>query len=90
MQLSDEGHSVVIIDKNKDAFRRLIRFNGQSLLGSDSIATSWPKLKRPGRRVAAVTRGDNTNISARALPATTTASRMSSRASTTRNAPIST
>jgi trk system potassium uptake protein TrkA len=63
MQLSDEGHSVVIIDKNKDAFRRLIRFNGQSLLGSGFDRDILAKAEASqADALAAVTRGDNTNI----------------------------
>ena len=34
MQLSEEGHSVVVVDKNRDAFRRLQRFHGKTLVGS--------------------------------------------------------
>jgi len=29
MQLSEEGNSVVVIDKNRDSFRRLTRFDGR-------------------------------------------------------------
>jgi trk system potassium uptake protein TrkA len=63
MQLSDEGHSVVIIDKNKDAFRRLVHFNGQSLLGSGFDRDVLAKAETSqADALAAVTRGDNTNI----------------------------
>jgi trk system potassium uptake protein TrkA len=63
MQLSEEGHSVVIVDKNRDAFRRLTRFHGKTLQGSgfdrdilfQADATHADAL-------AAVTSGDNTNI----------------------------
>jgi len=63
MQLSDEGHSVVIIDKNRDAFRRLIRFSGQTLLGSGFDRDVLAKAEASqADALAAVTRGDNTNI----------------------------
>lgn len=63
MQLSDEGHSVVIIDKNRDAFRRLVRFNGQTLLGSGFDRDILAKAEASqADALAAVTRGDNTNI----------------------------
>jgi trk system potassium uptake protein TrkA len=63
MQLSDEGHSVVIIDKNRDAFRRLIRFNGQTLVGSGFDRDTLSKAEASqADALAAVTRGDNTNI----------------------------
>jgi trk system potassium uptake protein TrkA len=63
MQLSEEGHSVVIIDKNRDAFRRLTRFNGTTLMGSGFDRDVL--LQADARRadaLAAVTSGDNTNI----------------------------
>jgi trk system potassium uptake protein TrkA len=63
MQLSDEGHSVVIIDKNRDAFSRLVRFNGQTLLGSGFDRDTLAKAETTqADALAAVTRGDNTNI----------------------------
>lgn len=63
MQLSDEGHSVVIIDKNRDSFRRLVRFNGQTLLGSGFDRDILAKAETSqADALAAVTRGDNTNI----------------------------
>ena len=63
MQLSDEGHSVVVIDKNKDAFRRLVTFNGQTLLGSGFDRDILAKAETSqADALAAVTRGDNTNI----------------------------
>jgi trk system potassium uptake protein TrkA len=63
MQLSDEGHSVVIIDKNRDAFRRLMRFNGQSIVGSGFDRDVLAKAEASqADALAAVTRGDNTNI----------------------------
>ena len=63
MQLSDEGHSVVVIDKNRDAFRRLTSFNGQTLLGSGFDRDLLAKAEASqADALAAVTRGDNTNI----------------------------
>lgn len=63
MQLSDEGHSVVVIDKNRDAFRRLVTFNGQTLLGSGFDRDILAKAETSqADALAAVTRGDNTNI----------------------------
>ncbi len=63
MQLSDEGHSVVVVDKNRDAFRRLVHFNGRTIHGSgfdrDVLAKSEAG---QADALAAVTRGDNTNI----------------------------
>lgn len=63
MQLSDEGHSVVVIDKNRDAFRRLVHFNGRTIHGSgfdrDVLARAEAS---QADALAAVTRGDNTNI----------------------------
>ena len=63
MQLSEEGHSVVVVDKNKDAFRRLTRFNGKTLLGSgfDRDILFQAEARR-ANALAAVTSGDNTNI----------------------------
>lgn len=63
MQLADEGHSVVIIDKNRDSFRRLIRFNGQTIVGSGFDRDVLAKAETTqADALAAVTRGDNTNI----------------------------
>jgi trk system potassium uptake protein len=63
MQLSEEGHSVVIIDKNRDAFRRLTRFHGKTLMGSgfDRDILFQAEATRADA-LAAVTSGDNTNI----------------------------
>jgi trk system potassium uptake protein TrkA len=63
MQLSEEGHSVVVVDKNRDAFRRLTRFNGKTLLGSgfDRDILFQAEARR-ANALAAVTSGDNTNI----------------------------
>lgn len=64
--LSREGHNVVVIDKNPDAFRRLGNdFNGQTIVGN-GIALEL--LKSAGIEKAdafcAVTNGDNTNLMA--------------------------
>lgn len=64
--LDDEGHQVSIIDKKKDAFRRLpARFKGQMVFG---IGIDEDVLKRAGIESAdafvAVTQGDNTNVMA--------------------------
>lgn len=63
MQLSDEGHSVVIIDKNRDAFRRLTHFNGKTLVGSGFDREILQQAEASSAdALAAVTSGDNTNI----------------------------
>ena len=63
MQLSDEGHSVVVIDKNRDAFRRLAHFNGRTIHGSGFDRDVLAKAEAgQADALAAVTRGDNTNI----------------------------
>jgi len=62
-QLSDEGHSVVVIDKNRDAFRRLVHFNGRTIHGSGFDRDVLAKAEAgQADALAAVTRGDNTNI----------------------------
>jgi trk system potassium uptake protein len=63
MELSEEGHSVVVIDKNRNSLRRLTHFHGKTIVGSgfdrdvlfQAEATSADAL-------AAVTSGDNSNI----------------------------
>lgn len=63
MQLSEEGHSVVIVDKNRDAFRRLTRFHGKTLLGSGfDRDILFQADANQADALAAVTSGDNTNI----------------------------
>jgi trk system potassium uptake protein TrkA len=63
MQLSEEGHSVVVIDKNRDAFRRLVHFNGRTIHGSGFDRDVLSKAEAgQADALAAVTRGDNTNI----------------------------
>jgi trk system potassium uptake protein TrkA len=63
MQLSEEGHSVVIIDKNRDSLRRLTRYHGKTLIGSgfDRDILFQADASRADA-LAAVTSGDNTNI----------------------------
>jgi len=65
-QLSNEGHTITVIDQTSDAFRRLgTRFRGQRLVGS---GLDQDLLLRAGLDHAqvffAVTQGDNTNIMA--------------------------
>jgi trk system potassium uptake protein TrkA len=63
MQLSDEGHSVVIVDKNRDAFRRLTRYHGKTLVGSGfDRDILFQADANNADALAAVTSGDNTNI----------------------------
>jgi len=62
--LSNEGHNVVIIDKNQDSFERLGgTFNGLTLVGNGFDLTL---LKQAGAdradALCAVTNGDNTNL----------------------------
>lgn len=64
--LDEQGHQVSIIDKKKDAFRRLPpRFKGQMVFG---IGIDEDVLKRAGIETAdafiALTQGDNTNVMA--------------------------
>ena len=63
MQLSEEGHSVVVVDRNRDAFRRLNRFRGKTLVGSgfDRDILFQAEANRADG-LAAVTSGDNSNI----------------------------
>ena len=63
MQLSEEGHSVVVVDKNRDAFRRLARYSGTTLQGSGFDRDVLLKADAGNAdALAAVTSGDNTNI----------------------------
>ena len=62
--LESEGHTVAVIDKNRNAFRRLPeRFTGRAVLG---FGFDRDHLEQAGIReadaVAAVTNGDNSNI----------------------------
>jgi trk system potassium uptake protein TrkA len=66
LALEDEGHQVSIIDKKKDAFRRLpARFKGQAVFG---IGIDEDVLKKAGIEEAdafiALTQGDNSNVMA--------------------------
>lgn len=65
-QLADEGHTVAIVDKNRDAFRRLNpKYQGQTVYGQ---GIDEDVLKKAGIETAdvfvALTQGDNTNIMA--------------------------
>jgi trk system potassium uptake protein TrkA len=63
MQLSEEGNSVVVVDKNREAFQRLTRFNGKTLVGSGfDRDILFQADARRANALAAVTSGDNTNI----------------------------
>jgi trk system potassium uptake protein TrkA len=63
MQLSEQGHSIVVIDKNREAFRRLTAFAGRSLVGSGFDREILAKAEiQNADALASVTRGDNTNI----------------------------
>jgi trk system potassium uptake protein TrkA len=62
--LESEGHTVAVIDKNRNAFRRLSeRFTGRAVLG---FGFDRDHLEQAGIReakaLAAVTSGDNSNI----------------------------
>ncbi|MGC9039446.1 MAG: potassium channel family protein, partial [Roseiflexus sp.] len=62
-QMSAEGHSVAVIDKNPQAFKRLGReFRGQTVLG---VGFDRDTLREAGVEradaLAAVTNGDNSN-----------------------------
>jgi len=63
-QLSEAGHSVAIIEKNPDAFKRLgSSFNGEKIVGSGFDRNSLSKARaQDADGFAAVTNGDNTNI----------------------------
>ena len=63
-QLSEEGHSVVVIDKNRDQFRRLgASFSGTTIVGSGFDRDVLFQANASGADAfAAVTNGDNSNI----------------------------
>lgn len=65
VELDKSGHSVAIIDKNKNAFRRYLpeRWSGRAVLGFgfDRDALEQADVKNADA-VAAVTGGDNSNI----------------------------
>jgi trk system potassium uptake protein TrkA len=63
MQLSEEGHSVVVVDKSRDSFRRLHHFHGKTIVGSGfDRDVLFQADARRANALAAVTSGDNTNI----------------------------
>lgn len=64
MLLEEAGHTVAVVDRTRDSFRRLPeRFTGRAVLGN---VISQPVLEQAGideaGAVAAVTSGDNSNI----------------------------
>ena len=63
-QLSEEGHSVVIIDRNREQFRRLgIGFSGSTIIGSGFDRDCLYQANAANADAfAAVTNGDNSNI----------------------------
>jgi trk system potassium uptake protein TrkA len=63
-QLSEAGHSVVVIDKNRDAFRRLgASFSGTTIVGSGfDRDVLFQANASSADAFAAVTNGDNSNI----------------------------
>lgn len=66
LDMANEGHDVTIIDRNKEAFRRLTsRFKGRALTGN---GVDEDVLKKAGIETAdafvAVSQGDNTNLAA--------------------------
>jgi trk system potassium uptake protein TrkA len=63
MELSEEGHSVVIIDKNRDSFRRLTHYHGKTIIGSGFDRDVLFQAEAvTADALAAVTSGDNSNI----------------------------
>lgn len=63
MDLADEGHSVVIIDKNRDSQRRLTHYQGKMIVGSGFDRDVLLQADAANAdALAAVTNGDNTNI----------------------------
>ena len=63
MELSDEGHSVVVIDKNRDSLRRLTHFHGKTIVGSGfDRDVLFQAEATTADALAAVTSGDNSNI----------------------------
>ena len=64
MSMARDGHNVVIIDRNNDAFRRLgPEFSGKTVLGNgiDDTVLRKAGIEKADAFVAA-TNGDNTNI----------------------------
>jgi trk system potassium uptake protein TrkA len=63
MQLSEEGHSVVIIDRNRDSLRRLTHYHGKTIIGSGfDRDVLFQAEANSADALAAVTSGDNSNI----------------------------
>jgi len=63
MELSDEGHNVVVIDKNRDSLRRLTHYHGKTIVGSGfDRDVLFQAEATTADALAAVTSGDNTNI----------------------------
>jgi trk system potassium uptake protein TrkA len=64
LQLSDEGHHVIVVDRNREAFRRLgSGFTGQKIVGSGFDREVLVAANvADADAFAAVTNGDNTNI----------------------------
>lgn len=63
MQLSEQSHSVVVIDKNRDALRRLTHYHGRTIVGSGFDRDVLLQADAANAdALAAVTSGDNTNI----------------------------
>jgi len=63
MELSDEGHNVVVIDKNRDSLRRLTHYHGKTIVGSGfDRDVLFQAEAATADALAAVTSGDNTNI----------------------------
>ena len=62
-ELSDEGHSVVVIEKKRDSLRRLTHFHGKTIVGSGfDRDVLFQAEAAHADALAAVTSGDNTNI----------------------------
>jgi trk system potassium uptake protein TrkA len=63
MELSEEGHSVVVIEKRRDSLRRLTHFHGKTIVGSGfDRDVLFQAEAASADALAAVTSGDNTNI----------------------------
>ncbi len=63
MELSEEGHSVVVIEKKRDSLRRLTHFHGKTIVGSGfDRDVLFQAEAASADALAAVTSGDNTNI----------------------------
>ncbi|HEV7959014.1 MAG TPA: TrkA family potassium uptake protein [Acidimicrobiales bacterium] len=63
MELSEDGHSVVVIDRNRDSLRRLTHFHGKTIVGSGfDRDVLYQADAMTADALAAVTSGDNSNI----------------------------